>query len=406
MINLDEWQKKIEDMDKKIQSMSKEEIINKIKSNLTMAKIILMSKYPLYYYYVGGKKITIDWEMKDCFAYTDGNIFALTPHFALLSVEDCAFVLAHEASHDFQKHIERLPLLKSINPNLYVINIVADAIMNLQLDKFQTDIREYALSVCIQEFNLTEEMIKKLSLEELVVLVKSNNQEQEQFNVGNFTEKTGKSGNNANANDNNNDTIQEGNGLSTEENIKKAQEMTQKTEHDRNFEPEKPENKAIKIIRRFINEIDDEFLLTYSKINKFNENARGKVFVEALPKLFIFSDISGSMTGYLNHIYSEIFTLIKNHNIKMKIVMVDEEIRKILDVNSKKDLNITFPKGRGTFFSPSLEKVKKMLKDNDILIMITDFQIEDYNQSLKIWKTIKTRKVAFNQNFEVNKEWN
>ena len=144
--------------------------VNRVKELVNEALAGLAKVFPSAYFYLKGKTIVFDLETTNAHAWTNGRIVAVTPEFTKLPVRERAAVLAHEALHDFMMHGDRLGRYMVNKHVALIVNLVADAKVNVMLMDVFSGLRilRNALDFVHTKFNIDYYEIKEKSSEELV----------------------------------------------------------------------------------------------------------------------------------------------------------------------------------------------------------------------------------------------
>ncbi|MGL5245053.1 MAG: VWA-like domain-containing protein, partial [Sarcina sp.] len=99
---------------------------------------------------------------------------------------------------------------------------------------------------------------------------------------------------------------------------------------------------------------------------------RGKL-PNTIPKILVAMDISASMSDKdIENIMVEILALVKNKNSEIKIIECDDQIRKIYNLHSIKDIKPRSKKTGSTKFSPVFKYIKENNMREYILVYFTD----------------------------------
>ncbi|MPQ44820.1 VWA-like domain-containing protein [Clostridium tarantellae] len=99
---------------------------------------------------------------------------------------------------------------------------------------------------------------------------------------------------------------------------------------------------------------------------------RGKL-PNTIPKILIAIDISASMSDKdIENIMVEILALVKNKNTEIKVIECDDQIRKVYNLHSIKDIKPRSKKNGSTKFSPVFKYIKENNMRDHILVYFTD----------------------------------
>lgn len=116
---------------------------------------------------------------------------------------------------------------------------------------------------------------------------------------------------------------------------------------------------------------------------------RGRVS-KRIAKIIVAIDISGSITDKeIDQIMTEIFGIVKNHHAEITILECDNQIRRVYNVKSKKDIKAKLDRKGGTAFSPVFEYIYRYKLREHFLIYFTDGIGEEELRCLPInYKTL------------------
>lgn len=99
---------------------------------------------------------------------------------------------------------------------------------------------------------------------------------------------------------------------------------------------------------------------------------RGKLSKQ-IAQIILVIDISGSITDKeIEQIMIEVFSIVKNYCTEITIIECDNQIRRVYNVKSKKDIKAKLDTKGGTAFSPVLEYINRYKMRNHFLIYFTD----------------------------------
>ncbi|SHK14607.1 Predicted metal-dependent peptidase [Clostridium cavendishii DSM 21758] len=138
---------------------------------------------------------------------------------------------------------------------------------------------------------------------------------------------------------------------------------------------EKPEIEWNECIRRLLPSIKSGYRKTITRKDRRMPDRlelRG-VLPNSIPQILIAIDISASMTDEeVEKIMVEIIGITKGRKAKLKVIECDDEIRRVYDLNTIKDIKKRVKKNGSTRFSPVFEYIKANRLRNHILIYFTD----------------------------------
>lgn len=109
-----------------------------------------------------------------------------------------------------------------------------------------------------------------------------------------------------------------------------------------------------------------------------------------IAKIIVAIDISGSITNKeIDQIMAEIFSILKNYHEEITILECDNQIRRVYNVKSKKDIKAKLDRKGGTAFSPVFEYINRYKMRDHLLIYFTDGVGEEELRCLPInYKTL------------------
>lgn len=405
-MNQEIYHKRIQELTELAKKCDSKELEYKLINAFNTVKQSIYFKHKISYFIIRSLQINIDLYKYDAFAYTDNESITLCPLFAYLDLHEQVCVLVHEVYHILNKHFSRLPVLRSLYNNDLIINLALDVVINREIRRElgTYDILYYAEDMLEQQFKII--INNHMSAEDILSLIRdkqntqSTKREIQNFNIDKLYKN----------NTDSNKSIQEKSYTDIDVLIRRAKLLTQgtnKTTTQKNVSIDTRYHNKIKFIQLLKNELLSQEIQyqTWSRINKFFVDKKGNVYEYQQITIHVIVDTSGSMNEYLTEVFTQIYYLCKHDKIILYTVDIDlighYAIKSISDINKIK-INLN----AGTRFSNALNKISKYITKNDIIILISDFEITDYNSALKIFKNIKClKKIAINEKYEINKEW-
>lgn len=138
---------------------------------------------------------------------------------------------------------------------------------------------------------------------------------------------------------------------------------------------EKPEIEWNECIRRLLPSVKSGYRKTITRKDRRMPDRlelRG-VLPNSIPQILIAIDISASMSDKeVEKIMVEIIGITKGRNAKLKVIECDDEIRRVYDLNTVKDIKKRTKKNGSTRFSPVFEYIRENRLRDHILIYFTD----------------------------------
>lgn len=138
---------------------------------------------------------------------------------------------------------------------------------------------------------------------------------------------------------------------------------------------EKPEISWSKYLKRLISVYPSGYKKTITRKNRRQPDRldlRG-VLRSHISKILVAIDISGSITDEeIKEILREIFNLIKNNNVKVTLVEIDNEVRRVYEVKNKSNLRPKLDRRGGTEFSPLFKYANDNGFKDHLIIYFTD----------------------------------
>lgn len=145
-------------------------------------------------------------------------------------------------------------------------------------------------------------------------------------------------------------------------------------------------------LKKVIGTIPYGYKKTITRKNRRQPNRldlRGRLS-KRIAKIIVAIDISGSITDKeIDQIITEIFSIVKNHHEDITILECDNQVRRVYNAKSKKDVKAKLDRKGGTAFSPVFEYINRYKMRDHLLIYFTDGIGEEELRCLPInYKTL------------------